>query len=154
MGARAHAARQAVRLEQVRSTAISLKRLGLVAYLAKVRQNDLLANITGRPNSEDLCVGLAGLAALPADSPCIANNLNALESIWRAALGEHAPPVEFSTFHDAWGAPILINEAEYLCARGNGWCPSDTLRSVGPDGSHRTDDDMFESVVPFVYRKK
>ncbi|GAB6038580.1 hypothetical protein JCM15519_31390 [Fundidesulfovibrio butyratiphilus] len=154
MPARAEAAREAVRLEQVETTGVTLKRLGLVAYLAKVRQNDLLATITGRPNSEDPCVGLADLPALPADSPCIANNESALKSVWRAALGPQAPPEEPLTFHDVWGMPILLNEAEYVCSRGDGWCPNDTLRSVGPDGSHRTADDMLESVVPFVYRKK
>ena len=154
MGGRAEAARQAVRLEREHASAITLNRLGLVAYLAKVKRNDLLAKITGRPNSEDACMGLNGIPALPEDSPCIANNLHALESIWRAALGEHAPPVEGSTFRDAWGAPILINEAEYICARGDGWCPSDTLRSMGADGAHNTSDDMIESVAPFVYRKK
>jgi len=124
------------------ATLLDLKHFALVAYLAKVKNNTLLADLTGRFDLDAPCFIPADLRGLPPDTPCAANWDKALAVIWAAAFGPDAPPVPPELKRDPWGAPYVLNQSEKSCGSFGAWCPSDSLTSAGPDGRPDTPDDI------------
>lgn len=134
-------------------TVLALKRISLTAYLAKVRANSLLADITGNGSTQSACAGLDDLRAVPPHSPCRTAWENALGTIQQAAAVPVPPVQEERLLQDPWGAPYLLNEAELGCATSD-WCPEDTLISAGPDGRINTPDDLLATIPRHLYLYK
>ncbi len=134
-------------------TVLTLKRLSLIAHLAKVRRNALLATITGSSSSEAACAGLKDLRGLPQSSPCRVGWEKALMGILSSVPGDVPPTPEEEFLHDRWGAPYILNEAEETCVT-NDWCPEDVLRSAGPDGTVNTPDDLIVTIPRHLYLYK
>jgi hypothetical protein len=132
--------------EDAAKAALRLKQLAMVIYLAKVRENALLIDVTGEKSTEAPCMEAGTMTGLPADSPCAAMWDKTLAIIWRAAFGDGAPPVPDDLKRDPWGAPYLLEQSEASCGRYGAWCPPDSIRSAGPDGAPNTADDVNVAV--------
>lgn len=132
--------------EAASAATLTLKQLAVVAYLAKVRENALLMDVTGDLGVESPCIDAGPITGLPSDSPCAANWDKALTAIWRAAFGNAAPPIPDGLRRDSWKAPYLLNQSEWACGRFGVWCPPDAIRSAGPDGLPNTPDDTNVAV--------
>jgi len=145
---------QAVMAQSVAQAHLRLKSLALTAYLAKVRGNSLLMDVTGKPDVESPCVGLSDLRGLPDSSPCAALWLQSLRRIWAAAIGPAAPPIPEHLLRDPWGAPYLLNQSEESCGHFGAWCPPDAIRSAGPDGKPDTPDDITEAIPQLLGPKR
>lgn len=132
--------------EETARVTLRLKQLATVIYLAKVRKNALLADVTGEFGMEAPCVEAGRLSGLPEDSPCSMGWKKALDRIWLAAFGDGAPPIPLEFLRDPWSAPYLLEQSESSCGHFGTWCPPDSVRSTGPDGAPNTADDVIVAV--------
>ncbi|WP_243358440.1 hypothetical protein [Fundidesulfovibrio terrae] len=139
-------AREAVRAEYAIEERLRLKSLSSAIYLAKVRRNSLLKDITGDFGLSAPCSKLDDMRGLAPASPCAAAWDAALARIWKAAHGPDAPPVPEALKRDRWGAPYLLDQSEASCGLFGVWCPPDVVSSAGPDGKPNTDDDIQETI--------
>ena len=137
---------EAVQAENTTSARLGLKMLSMVAYLAKVRENSLLADMTGRHDISAPCLQLDCMRGLDASSPCAIAWENILTRIWKAAFGLEAPPIWADMLRDPWGAPELLDQSEASCGKYGEWCPQDVLSTAGPDGKANTGDDIQEPI--------
>jgi hypothetical protein len=113
---------------------LRLKELSLAIYLAKVRGNCLLVDVTGRRDVTEQCINQPTLRGLPDSSPCAALWLESLRRIWARALDPDAPPIPDRLKRDPWGSPFLLNQTEAVCGQLGAWCPKDSIGSAGPVG--------------------
>lgn len=143
-------AAEAVQAENTVTTRLLLKRLSEVAYLAKVRENSLLADMTGRFDISAPCIELDSMRGLDPASPCALAWEKILTKIWKAAFGPDAPPIWAEMHRDPWGAPYLLDQSEASCGNYGPWCPHDVVSSAGPDGKASTDDDIRETIPQFL----
>jgi hypothetical protein len=126
--------REALAGQSALQARLRLKELALAAYLAKVRGNCLLMDLTGRFDVAEQCRNQPSLHGLPDSSPCAALWLESLRRIWARALGPDAPPVPDRLRRDPWGSPYLLDQTEAVCGQLGAWCPKDTIGSAGPVG--------------------
>lgn len=138
--------RQAVLAEEAATARLRLKYISEAVYLAKVRRNSLLADITGTLDVESSCTHAGDLRGLPDSSPCAAKWRDALRRTWAAAFEGDGPPLPEELARDPWGSPYILNQSEASCGHYGNWCPHDVVRSAGPDGRPNTPDDIAETI--------
>jgi hypothetical protein len=144
------ATREAVARQSVAQARLRLKELSLAAYLAKVRNNSLLADVTGQFDLTTPCNALPTLRGLPDSSSCAENWLGSLRLIWTRAFGPDAPPIPEHLLRDPWGSPYLLNQAEAVCGHYGTWCPKDTIGSAGPEGRPNAPENIIEAIPQHV----
>jgi hypothetical protein len=136
----------ALQAENRHTTRLRLKALSQVIYLAKVRANSLLADMTDKSDLSAPCLQLNCMRSLDASSACVVAWETNLTRIWKAAFSLDAPPTGAEMQRDVWGAPYLLDQSEASCGNYGAWCPHDVVSSAGPDSKPNTDDDIHETI--------
>jgi hypothetical protein len=141
---------EAVQAEEHNGARLRLKKLSAIIYLAKVRENSLLSDMTAQRDLSGPCLQLDCMRGLDASSPCVVAWESFLMNIWNTAFTIDAPPIWVDMLRDPWGAPYLLDQSESSCGKFGEWCPPDTVRSAGVDGKGDTGDDIIEAVPNHV----
>lgn len=146
-----HEVNREILVQEHLGVVLTLKRISLTAYLAKVRSNMLLFDLT-RHLGEFPCEGLDDYHSLHEEHPCRRQWKSQITLLWWTAFDGDGPPLGPDILADRWGSPFMLDMSEISCGNYGAWCPEDTVRSPGKDGKLDTADDSVVTIPQHVKR--